>query len=83
MDTKGTKELIKALNPESELRASNQKEKQFIQTSELVKDERKKGAFQRGINYLKGKSKKGKKNTRKIRKGSVLNTMQRGPTLTL
>lgn len=83
MDTKGTKELIIALNPNYELRASIQKEKEFIETSRLVQDEQKKKAFKTGINYLKNKSKKivnrfrGKKSTRKIRKGSVLNSLSK------
>ena len=51
-DTKGTKELIEALNPESELRAVARKEEEFIERRRLEKDDKRKSVFRRGINYL-------------------------------
>jgi len=55
MDTKGTKELIRALNPESELRAVAKQEEEFIERARLKKDSKRNSAFRRGINYLKNK----------------------------
>uniref|UniRef100_A0A6C0D5K3 Uncharacterized protein n=1 Tax=viral metagenome TaxID=1070528 RepID=A0A6C0D5K3_9ZZZZ len=65
MDTKGTKELIKALNPDSELRAIIQQEKSFIETSKLAQSESKQKAFRRGIKTLKNATRKGLRRTRK------------------
>jgi hypothetical protein len=55
MDTKGTKELIRALNPESELRAVAKQEEEFIERARLKKDSKRNSVFRRGINYLKNK----------------------------
>jgi len=58
MDTKGTKELIRALNPESELRAlarNEENQEEFIERARLQKDNKRKSVFRRGINYLKNK----------------------------
>ena len=63
MDTKGTKELIKALNPEYELRAQIKKEEEFVETRKLAQDQRKKSVFQQGVNYL---SRKLKRKSKKI-----------------
>jgi hypothetical protein len=63
MDTKGTKELIRALNPESELRAVAKQEEEFIERARLQKDNKRKSVFKRGINYLKNKMTWKKKNS--------------------
>jgi hypothetical protein len=77
MDTKDTKELIKALNPKYELKASIQKEKEFIEARELAKNNRKKSIFQRGVNYLKNKGKGTKKNIKPNSSYKPLTTSRR------
>ena len=52
-DTKGTRELIKALNPESELRAVDKQEEEFIERAQLRRDTKRNSVFRRGIKYLK------------------------------
>jgi hypothetical protein len=80
MDTKGTKELIRALNPESELRAVAKQEEEFIERAQLRRDSKRNSVFRRGINYMTKKLRGNKskrrmsRGFRQIRKGSVLDT---------
>lgn len=52
-DTKATRELIKALNPESELRALAKKEEEFVERAQLNRNTKRNSVFRRGIKYLK------------------------------
>ena len=57
MDTKDTKEIIKALNPKYELKASIQKEKEFLELRNL-NQAKKQSVFKKGYNYLSNKTRK-------------------------
>ena len=63
-DTKGTRELIKALNPESELRAVDKQEEEFIERAQLRRDTKRNSVFRKGIKYLKKKGSQGLRRTR-------------------
>ena len=65
MDTKGTKEIIKALNPGSEIRAIDKKEEEFIERAQLRRDSKRDSVFRRGIDYLKRRGTQGLRGTRK------------------
>ena len=65
MDTKGTKEIIRALNPESELRAVARKEEEFIERAQLRRDSKRNSVFRSGIDYLKRRGVQGLRGTRK------------------
>ena len=52
-DTKATRELIRALNPESELRAVDKQEEEFIERAQLRRDTKRNSVFRKGIKYLK------------------------------
>ena len=65
MDTKGTKEIIKALNPGSEIRAIDKKEEEFIERAQLRRDSKRDSVFRSGIDYLKRRGAQGLRGTRK------------------
>jgi hypothetical protein len=65
MDTKGTKEIIKALNPGSEIRAVARKEEEFIERAQLRRDSKRDSVFRSGIDYLKRRGTQGLRGTRK------------------
>jgi hypothetical protein len=52
MDTKGTKELIEVLNPESVIRTEIQRQKRAIAATQLMLQNTGKSIIRRGINSL-------------------------------